>query len=71
MIKLLAKRSSGGQICLNVAKKYLSEHERDLARHAIEIALENGHLVDVEEGHRLRGKIYALLGNSCVPLEKI
>jgi Tfp pilus assembly protein PilF len=71
MIKLLAKRSSAGQIYLNVAKKYLSEHEWGLARHAIEIALEKGHLVDVEEGHRLRGKIYALLGHSCVPVEEI
>lgn len=62
MIEMLARKSAGGDVYLNLARAYLENCEWGRARSAIEEALEKGGLTDAAEALRLRREVDVLLG---------
>jgi len=57
MLDLVARKSSTGEVYLNIARAYLRKHEWGMARMAIEDALSKGHLRDPAKAHRLSREI--------------
>ena len=62
MLELLAKKSSRGDLCVNLARQHLLNHEWGLARMAVEDALARGQLSDFELVRSLQAEIYDRLG---------
>jgi len=62
MIDLVARKSMGGEVCINKAKMHLARHEWGLARMAVEDGIHKGGLDDHGEVERLLQDILLRLG---------
>ena len=62
MLELLAKKSSRGDLFVNLARQHLLNHEWGLARMAVEDALARGQLSDFELVRSLQAEIDDRLG---------
>ncbi len=62
MLDILAKKSQRGDLCVNLARQHLLNHEWGLARMALEDALARGRLSEPELARTLQQEIYERLG---------
>ncbi len=62
MLDILAKKSQRGDLCVNLARQHLLNHEWGLARMAVEDALTRGRLSEPEIARSLQAEIYDRLG---------
>jgi hypothetical protein len=62
VLELLAKKSSGGDLSVNLARQHLLNHEWGLARMAVEDALARGRLSEPNQARLLQAEIYYRLG---------
>ena len=64
MLHLLAKKSTTGEVSVNLAEHYLANHEWGLAKQAIEEALSKGNILDADYALRLLGDVCHRMGVS-------
>ena len=64
MLHLLAKKSTSGEMSVNLAEHYLANHEWGLAKQAIEEALSKSGLLDMDHALRLLGDVCLCMGVS-------
>ena len=62
MIDLVARKSRGGEVCINKARMHLARHEWGLARMAVEDGIHKGGLCDPGEVEKLLQDILLRLG---------
>jgi hypothetical protein len=62
MIDLLSKKSTSGDLCINLAKQHLGMHEWGRAKMAIDEGLSKGHLSEPEKAFMLFEEICHRLG---------
>lgn len=62
MIDLLAKKSTQGELSLNLAKQRLQSHEWGLAKQEVENALAKGGLLDADVALALHREVCSRLG---------
>ena len=62
MLDLLCRKSSGGDLDVNLAKQYLARHEWGQARMALERGLAKGGLSEPQGARALLQEVQACLG---------
>jgi len=62
MMELLARRASGGDLYLNLARSHLANHEWGEARNAVLRALAKGNLSDEPSARQLLARISDTMG---------
>lgn len=62
MLDYLCKKSASGDLCINLALRYLGRHEWGLAKKAIEDGLARGDISEPDRAHALLLDICQRLG---------